>query len=168
MKTLNRTKFDLIPCYDNNSSSMHFTRSIPFGLYSPVSLTSSTIISNNDEGLSRNAIEAISKVKSFAILEENWDSYGALPIKKNTIHKGISFIKDLNRKGQNIFFIAPEGDGEIMIELKNENKSIEFFIYPTKDSFEYLAIRDEDDEQEGEINNDIELSKLIAWLNIGI
>ena len=70
-------------------------------------------------------IDAIGKLKSFSKLQENWDSYGALPPQQDTIEHAVSFVKALDRGGEPVYFTAPGPNGEILVELKKGNRTVE-------------------------------------------
>lgn len=96
------------------------------------------------EPLTHNAsyksITAINKIKSFAMLEDNWDTYGAESISKIAINNAISFVDFADRYKLFVFFCSPGRNGDVMLEYKlsnnksmeiyfNENKTNEFYIY---------------------------------------
>lgn len=98
--------------------------------------------------LSLNALKAISKVKSFLNLPSNWDSYNAAAPSPDAIEQAISFIKQLDRFGISVYFTAPGPNGEIVVELKNEEKSAEVYFYPDAPSDYALFIGEQCEEEE--------------------
>jgi hypothetical protein len=66
------------------------------------------------------------KLKELSELEENWDSYGALPISKDVI-QFVGRIMDLLEAEP---FICPLNDGGIQIEWELGDRFIELEISP--------------------------------------
>jgi len=80
--------------------------------------------------LSDEAREVLSKIKSFSQLRENWDSYGAAPPSKMSLQNALSFVKSVDKQRLPIFFTAPGPNGEVLVELKHNNRSIEVMFGP--------------------------------------
>ncbi|MCB9287419.1 MAG: hypothetical protein H6560_08890 [Lewinellaceae bacterium] len=112
--------------------------------------------------LSPDALKAISKVKTFLHLTSNWDSYNAAPPSPNAVEQAISFIKQLDRFGIPVYFTAPGPNGEIVVELKNEEKSAEIYFYPDEPADYVLFIGEECEEEhklEGSLKTIIQFIK---------
>ena len=77
----------------------------------------------------------IQKIKEYKYLEENWDSYGAAKISEEAIQKAIEFIWTLNRFDEDVYLSSPGPNGEVMLQIKNKNKEIEFIFYTDKHKF---------------------------------
>ncbi len=105
-------------------------------------------------------IRIINQLNDFALLEENWDSYGALRISENVIEKAISVVKNLYLKNIFIYYTAPSPSGDILLELKNKNKTIEIEISPESD-ITYTAFKNGDEIKAGIWIQDNE--ELINW-----
>ena len=85
--------------------------------------TSTTMI--NPDEITDEAWKVLSKLSSFSSLQSNWDSYGADQPAATAIREASSFVKALDRQRLPVYFTAPGPNGEVLIELKNANKSIE-------------------------------------------
>jgi hypothetical protein len=105
-------------------------------------------------------IRIINQLNDFALLEENWDSYGALRISENVIEKAISVVKNLYLKNIFIYYTAPSPSGDILLELKNKNKTIEIEISPESD-ITYTTLKNGDEIKTGIWIQDNE--ELINW-----
>ena len=85
----------------------------------------SSIVIVQWETLSEVARETLGKIKTFYNLRENWDSYGAEPPSKAALQNAFSFVKSVDKQRLPIFFTAPGPNGEVLVELKQGDKSIE-------------------------------------------
>ncbi len=74
-------------------------------------------------------------IRSFRNLKENWDSYDAVPVDELSIEKAISFIKEVDGFDRDVYLTSPGPNGEVMVQLKNDHKEIEFIFYPEKDKY---------------------------------
>ncbi len=74
------------------------------------------------------ALTILAKLQSFLRLEENWDSYGAATPSKKAVHGAIDLVQQLDRAGQSVYFVAPGPNGEIVVELKNDERSMEIYF----------------------------------------
>lgn len=61
-------------------------------------------------------------IKGFAGLNENWDSYNAAKPSMVAIQRAIAFVLDLKH---DVYYAAPSPDGDIMLEIRNQNRSLE-------------------------------------------
>lgn len=107
--------------------------------------------------LSTKAKNAISKIKSFKNLKEDWDSYKANIISHSAIENAINFIKKIDKEDFiQVYFVAPVPDGGVLCEYKNNNgESAE--IYFNFDGFNEIVIFDSDNEVilEGELDKEL-------------
>ena len=124
----------------------------------------STILSSpKDDALNiPDNAQQIRKIKSFLNLEENWDSYGAAPIVEHCVQSAIDFVKRLDDKYQEVYFVAPGPNGEVLVELKAEERSIEVIF--DEDDVEYAKyengdVVDEEIYEPGDLD-----SQLVSWL----
>ena len=76
--------------------------------------------------LSENNKKHIHTIKQFNALRPNWDSYNANQPSSIAIDKAINFVLYLSEKNIDIFFAAPTPDGDILVELKNNDVHLEF------------------------------------------
>jgi len=94
--------------------------------------------------------DVIKRLKEFAKLGENWDSYGAKPIKWSTISRAIDFFYKVIVLNPDIAvpFISPAGDGSINFEWEVCSKILTHKIPENEEeSFEYVAV----DKSSGEV-----------------
>jgi hypothetical protein len=98
-------------------------------------------------------------------LETDWDGDGALKPDEGAIDDSIAFAEQL-------FFKYPAVEieqacagamGEIVIELRNGEKAVEFIFYPNK-KWKYVSVGGETQPEQGVFEMK-KLSKLITWLN---
>jgi hypothetical protein len=82
--------------------------------------------------INENAIKAL---KNISLLEDNWDEEDAIAPSKEVIQRASGLISSLSPIGQEIYNIVPGFNGEIMIDIRNQNKSIEILFYPQKSKF---------------------------------
>lgn len=74
------------------------------------------------------AMNVLAKLLSFRRLQENWDSYGTAKPSERAIRAAMDLVQDLDRAGQNVYFVAPGPNGEVVMELKREDRSLEIYI----------------------------------------
>lgn len=92
-----------------------------------IPLTSS--VYSREIDLSRNNLKHIYSILSYGQLEPDWDSYGASRPSEAAIVKAISFIaQTLSLKRLDVFYTTPTPDGDILVELKNEDCNLEFIF----------------------------------------
>ena len=71
----------------------------------------------------------LTKIEDFALLESNWDSYGAEPPAKLIIERAKSFVKTADKKRLPLYFTAPGPNGEIVVEFNDrKGRSVEVFF----------------------------------------
>lgn len=91
------------------------------------------------------------KVERFRALQENWDSYGALPPSKTAIDSAIDFLRKVNQTQLPLYFAAPGVNEEVMVEFKGEGaKAAEVYFNPDG-STELLLFQDDEVELEGDL-----------------
>lgn len=88
----------------------------------------STSISRPEDKLNEEILFQINKLFTFLQLPENWDSYGAARPSKRAVENAIDFIIRLSHRQQIPFFIVPSPDGDILVEFKKENVTLEFLF----------------------------------------
>ena len=103
----------------------------------------------------------IQNVKSFKKLVPNWDGYDAIPVDEKSIEKSIDFIKQVNNLGIDVYLTSPGPNGEVLVQLKNGEREIEFIFYP--DKAKYVLFDNANFINQGDfIKNN--LGKMIDWL----
>ncbi len=75
-----------------------------------------------------NSDNHISKLRSFLQLSQNWDSYQAFAPSEIAVQNSIDFVIRLANLQLKPFYIAPSPNGDILVELKHNNVSLEFFF----------------------------------------
>ncbi|MBK8502172.1 MAG: hypothetical protein IPL46_08170 [Saprospiraceae bacterium] len=82
--------------------------------------------------LTPGTLKQVSIIKSFETLSPNWDSYDAEAPSFASISKAISFLLlELPFKVEP-FFVAPTSDGDILIEFKQGNCTLELLLVNSK------------------------------------
>lgn len=76
--------------------------------------------------LSSNHQSVISQIKSYGLLEDNWDSYGGVAPSKQVIHRAVDCVKWLSDNRVDVYFTAPSTNGDIVVEIKKGQYNIEF------------------------------------------
>lgn len=74
------------------------------------------------------AVAVVAKLQSFRELKENWDSYGAAKPSEGAISSAIRLVHSLDRAGYPVYFTAPGPNGEIVVELKQGERSLEVYF----------------------------------------
>ncbi len=107
-------------------------------------------------------IKAIETIKSFGLLDENWGSYNTSKPSQIAIQKAISFVLFLSEYQLDVFFTAPSPDGDILVEVKQNDARVEFeFCEEEIDSVS--AWHNDDLQAEAELNDTTQVS-YIKWL----
>lgn len=122
-----------------------------------------TLTTRPKESISLENQSEINNVKGFRNLKENWDSYGAIPVDEVSIEKTIEFIKAVDLFDVDVYLTSPGPNGEVMAQLKNRQKEIEFIFYPEKEKFVKFC---ENDFIEQGNYKDLDLSEFINWLDV--
>lgn len=78
--------------------------------------------------ISDNASAAVRKLQSFRQLNTDWDSYGAAKPSGTAITEAIHLVRSLDRVGKAVYFVAPGPDGEILVELRQAEQSVEVYF----------------------------------------
>jgi len=138
------------------------TNSIQLNISSDISPVSSSVYHKRIQ-LSENNKSHIYSILAYGSLQENWDLYGAKKPSRGAITKAIKFIcVELSNRKQEVFFTAPTPDGDILIELKNDNSIIEFLFSEETDD---KIIASDDNVLYAEcILNETTLKSYINWL----
>lgn len=122
----------------------------------------SNVITVEDKGTLSLANKAeIQNIKSFINLKHNWDSYGALPVDIKSIEKSIDFIKFVNEYGIDVYLTSPGPNEEVMVQLKNKSREIEFIFYSTKEK--YVRFDDNNFIDQGDFSYN-EFENMLAWI----
>lgn len=100
--------------------------------YSKASVANTTMVVYTSfySQLSSTAREFITKLQSFKSLNQNWDSYGAIPPSAESVDQAISLVKKADGNLLPLYFVAPGPNGEIVVEFKKNNKEAAAYIHP--------------------------------------
>ena len=100
------------------------------------------------------------RLNKFAQLPQNWDSYGAPPIRPQTIELAASVLREIlayeAAKDVPLPFVAPAGDGTIVMEWKTEwGKELILDVPPGDGPLTFLLVEPTEDGGELEIEDTI-------------
>ena len=138
---------------DNNSTFNNSVQHVYFG-----GDTGMYIGSN----ISEHNLNQIKTINSFILLKANWDSYNAEKPSYEAIIKAISFCVWLSQCGIEIFFTAPTPDGDVLVEIRDNNSNVEF-IFSKDDNDRILAWSEGEFVTEAILNDTTQISYL-KWL----
>jgi len=86
------------------------------------------ILLSNDKHLPDDIYDQLSfrqKIASFNILEDDWDSYGALRVSKTTIRHSLVLFDNLGDLTDKACFVYPTIEGKVGIDFKNSKHRVE-------------------------------------------
>lgn len=92
----------------------------------------------------------IAKLQGFTYLQANWDSYGAVPPTELAIKNAKDFLIHADKKSLPVYFVAPGRNGEVLIELKDEQDRTAEIYFNEAGSIEMLLFESDDCIFEGE------------------
>lgn len=92
--------------------------------------TSIVYLSFTSPSLTEAAKQIVNKINGFKTLEENWDSYGAIPPSKEIIDEVINFVRKADKNLLPFYFAAPGPNGELVIEFKRGTKEAAAYFTP--------------------------------------
>ena len=107
-------------------------------------------------------LNAINLIKSYESLQENWDSYGAETPSVIAMQKAVTFILWLSKYNIDAFFVAPSPNGNIVVEIKQNNANVEFEF--TQDSDDNICASQNENFISEAILNDTTKISYIKWL----
>lgn len=80
------------------------------------------------DSVSDNASGVIKELQSFYQLKGNWDSYGSAKPSEQAIKEAINFVLSLDHAGEPVSYVAAGLDGEILVELRQGERSVEVYF----------------------------------------
>ena len=102
-------------------------------------------------------------VKVFSTLKDNWDKDGAKGISAEVVNFTLFLIDTLTEEHLLIFDAAPGHNGEIMLDIRENEKSLELITYPDKK----IAVKMSSIGIYSQSNFDeSDLPQLLQWLRI--
>lgn len=104
----------------------------------------------------------IGRIDELEQLENNWDHDGALAPTPSVIQSAKRFVAILGILGQEIYNVGPGPHGEIMVDIRNGDKSIEFLFYANKTVIVRFSNDQEPTQQDFDVRN---FHSLLYWLN---
>jgi len=109
--------------------------------------------------LNRRAIQLLNE---FSTLKDNWDGELSKAPAHSALLKAKFIVKFLQATGQQVFHVAPGPRGEIMVDIRNKEKSIELIFYP--DKVKYVTFSNSGSPQQGLFESSL-FPELLGWLN---
>lgn len=115
-----------------------------------------------EDALARNR-QKLADIASYRNLVDNWDEDDAVAPTHQTVIIALDIAFLLIAEGQTIYHTSPGPVGEIMINLRNGDKSVEFLIYPN-DRRKFVRIGPNELPQQGALTPE-SLRETLQWLN---
>ena len=128
-----------------------------------IAVNSQSLLFKDYESISHANRLEIQKVKSFSALESGWDSYDSQIISDDVIAKSVDLINELDKLDEEVYFSSPGPNGEVMIQLKKEEKEVEIIQYAHKSK--YVTFDKGVFGKQGDFSVNI-LPELIEWINL--
>lgn len=124
------------------------------------SRTTVRVIEEND--LSQSIREALYSLSEIARLKDNWDGYGAIAPPEKVIKESEGFIRRLNILQQDVYFVSPGPNGNLLVELRNGERTIGFHFHPEK-PLRFVCFEGKDFVRQGIYEPPV-LNELLDWL----
>lgn len=131
-------------------------------LWKSVFLAHSTVFPFVDDPVFSLNERVIRLLDEFKRLPENWDEDGAKAPSRKAIQLAESLVRSLELTGQKVYHVAPGPLGEIMVDLRENGKSVEILFYP--DKVRYVRFSSAGSPEQGEYNPDL-LPLILEWLH---
>jgi hypothetical protein len=135
---------------------------VPFWTISRNYIARNSTVFPDINSFSREITDFIQKLNDFASLKDNWDSYSAEAPSKISVKNARQFLLNNAQVALPFYFVSPGVNGEVIIELKNENKAAEIYFLPDASS-ELVMFDGVDCIFEGSLNE--AFSTLIRFFN---
>lgn len=105
----------------------------------------------------------ISRINDFLKLRAGWDSYDALPVLPAAAEGSIAFIRQLDVFDIDVYQATPGPNGEIMVQVKDGSREIEFLFYG--DKVKYVTFCKNEFNTQGVFSKEL-LPELIEWMRV--
>lgn len=67
-----------------------------------------------------------SQIKAYSSLSTNWDTYNGIAPSDEVINRALDCVKWLKDNGVEVYYTAPSPNGDIVVEIRKGECSIEF------------------------------------------
>lgn len=114
-------------------------------------------------GLSSLNRKHLTAIVSYQHLTDNWDEDGAIAPSHQTVLAALDIALLLTVTGQLIYHTSPGPVGEIMINLRNGDKSAELLAYPNGRN-KFVRISPDETPQQGLLTPE-SLRETLQWIN---
>lgn len=104
------------------------------------------------------------KLAGFLFLQENWDSYGALPIGIEIINRALSILDNITKENTPLPDIFPTSAGGVCFEWNSKQAALELEIGPNSPISYYFEKGEKEEEGEIEAEELIRVSKYLEEL----
>ncbi len=103
-------------------------------------------------------------LKDFETLEDNWDECDALAPNKPALQWARHLSCLLERHGQPVYHAAPGPNGEIMLDIRNDqkNRTLEIIFYPDRSVIVFFPNSGQPSQEQMDFGH---LSRYLEWLN---
>ncbi|MCB9316589.1 MAG: hypothetical protein H6569_10660 [Lewinellaceae bacterium] len=91
---------------------------------------------------------ALRLLEEFKTLPDNWDEEGALAPAQNAVLLAENLVRLLQQTGQKVYHVAPGPNGEIMVDMRENGKSVEILFYA--DNMRYVLFPLDGNPEQGE------------------
>ncbi|WP_338870296.1 hypothetical protein WBJ53_22380 [Spirosoma sp. SC4-14] len=115
------------------------------------------------EGLPSSNRQHLTAIIAYQQLVDNWDEDGAIAPTHQTVLAALDIALLLTATGQPIYHTSPGPLGEIMINLRNGDKSAELLTYPNN-RIKFVRIGPNEAPQQGPLTPE-SLRETLQWLN---
>ena len=105
---------------------------------------------------------SLRQIDSIATLEDNWDQDDAIAPSEQIVQQAKSLIILFDVVGQKVYNVAPGPDGEVMVDIRHKQKSVEILFYPTKNKYVKFGQGVKPEQGLFDLTT---LSHLMTWLN---
>lgn len=129
-----------------------YEHNVPHSLTVSYQMTEGDILYNRHQNI----------IDAMETLGPNWDGDGALPPDNEALMIAKSITYMLWRYGQPVYHIAPGPVGEVMVNLRNGDKSLELLFYPNR--WKYVQFSPHEAPRQGNLDFLI-FPELLTWLN---
>lgn len=104
----------------------------------------------------------LERVNEFENLQNDWDEEGAIAPSQKVIDLARGIIIHFSAIGQEVFNVVPGPNGEILVDIRNNDKSIEFIFYHNRAKAVLFSGNQAPRQQNFDFNI---LPDLLKWLN---